>query len=574
MTTFRTAPLLLGLSSLLLLPSAAQQQADGFLRRAPSRQGSPEEKQHFPVSRRRSSEPLFDEPARRHRQRQRGHDHRQRRAQDLKTYKVDGELVVPFAASAFDVIAFADFTSGNDNGDAPEECSFLAPLEAKLVDDDDACEAVSRCTVGPTTAAEWLGYLVRLPRQSDNTRFDVTVRAASSTNGNILRQFKMEILGPDNFVETSEVFTVVNDGNYRDYRFTPTFSSAFDYRLKVTFVNGPIDMCSLTADLSGAPVPQRASVPSVGETIVAIDSYADFADTTPSHLGDCSTIDDVRGSVDGLLVPSDDLCATRDAASCAVAFTEPDEFVVYNFSTSSVASTRTYVLRIRAMAERDDVRIRIDAPNQAFILLPSPEFNDIDVPLTLNPGTAFDVRLTFLDGGVRVCSLRLDAVGDVGDDSIPSIPATIPAIDYVGFQLRDPDEPRIGDASCSAVPGPMAVGSVAGNDCNEDCYLVGTRSSDVLVYHFRTSDDDDSDNTKAQITIRMATDDVKPRNIKATINGDTTRVYRFVGPRNGLARFEDVSVEVDNLDPDQPVQSLRLELQSRRIQICNIAVNE
>jgi hypothetical protein len=268
---------------------------------------------------------------------------------------------------------------------------------------DFICQLSGPCNIGWTEPGEWISYAFRVLDYDD---YDIWLRVASASAG---RSIRLELPTVREGTLAAE-FDVPANGwqSFEDIVWEDHFLDPGDYVLKVFFSTGLVNFCSITVKDSTLRFFYK-----VPATINAL-FYADYLEKTTRHFGNCPTpnlFGSGEGPVDAQLT-SDIAC--RESGDCHIAFTDPGEFLKYQFEidgrtdarvniTFRVASARTDKT-FRAELFNPDMEASFSAPGKGFQI-----FDDIvweNVYLGSNKYHGLYVHFT--TGQVNLCSIHID----------------------------------------------------------------------------------------------------------------------------------------------------------------------
>jgi hypothetical protein len=142
--------------------------------------------------------------------------------------------VVPFTIGALQYTRFFD-TTDQHYGDCGS-----GPVDSKYVAQDQLCADSSgvSCTVGWTVAGEWLDYDFVV---AQDTTVDIAIRVSSK---NPTKQFAIQVDGDGSMTRT---FQAPGQGweIFQDLTWDNVPLTAGDHSLKISFLNGNINVCSV-----------------------------------------------------------------------------------------------------------------------------------------------------------------------------------------------------------------------------------------------------------------------------------------------------------------------------------------
>jgi choice-of-anchor A domain-containing protein/RHS repeat-associated protein len=371
------------------------------------------------------------------------------------------------------------------------------------VDKELTGDSAGGCTIGWTTAGEWLEYDVAVAQAG---LYDLLARVGTGVDG---RTVRLSVDGAD--VGT---LTVPNGGwsTFVDRTLSDVYLSAGAHTVRVTFPEGDTNLnyLNITTDAVAQTVPYR---------VRAID-YSAFSDSDTVHEGNCAS-----GPVDA------EVTSDPNGGGCNVAYTKPGEWLQY--SVQAASSTKVnLVARVasansgktfRLSVDGQDVSGALTAPNQGWQAFADRTVEDVN----LSAGS-HTVRILFETGDVNFNYL------DVTPGTV-ELPARIEAEDYQRAYETTPSA-NTGNA-CNRNDGvdKETTGDVAGGVCD----IGWTAPGEWLEYDITTAQAGVFD-----ITARVGSA-LTSRTVKVSLDG--TDIGTLSVPSGGWTVFEDRSINDVNL---------------------------
>ena len=215
-------------------------------------------------------------------------------------------------------------------------------VDAQLTS-DDICQVRdgSLCNVGWWDADEYLLYSFSVPSQSAGM-YNIRVRAAAHALG---KDIGLQLLqAADDIVLDSKLFSVPAEGyqSFNDLIWN-VFLEEGDYDLKVHSNTGKINLCSVAILEADEEEIFKMTVPGIYNAMSFTD---DFVEKSIERYGDCPVRSDSH--IDAKL-NQDSVC--KQAVSefdehCNIAWSEPDEYVVYDIYKESTQTNVKVSIRI------------------------------------------------------------------------------------------------------------------------------------------------------------------------------------------------------------------------------------
>ena len=220
-------------------------------------------------------------------------------------------LRVPFTAPALEYAAFSDSGAPNE-GNCATRGGDVVDAKYTASGDSDNPTCSSECYVSHTKPGEWLEYTFWT---AHDALVEITAKVASQSDS---RRFRMRL--DDRYVSD----TLLGPGEgWHVFRERHSKRGAYIkggtmHRLRVEFVNGGINLCSVQVILTSTIVPDRDGP----ITRIQAQNYNGFRELSPevNHGGACD-----RG--DGV-----DMQPTSDGGICNVGWTEAGEHLEYSIT--------------------------------------------------------------------------------------------------------------------------------------------------------------------------------------------------------------------------------------------------
>ena len=211
----------------------------------------------------------------------------------------------------------------------------------------------AECNIGWTEPTEWASYNFQVLSNGIDD-YDVWVRLASRSS---IRSVRVELVGVRNETFTAEI--KAPGKGWQAFRDVLVFDNIYlekgVYTLKIIFTTGWVNLCSV-----GVKYSTERHFVAVPATINALD-FADYYDTSEKHRGNCG-----YGPVDAKRTTSDSPCT--GTGDCHIAFTEPGEYVVYQFETNGQSQYVDITVRVASLRSDKEFRVQIgdNGPNKTF----------------------------------------------------------------------------------------------------------------------------------------------------------------------------------------------------------------
>jgi hypothetical protein len=445
--------------------------------------------------------------------------------------------VSPFEATDFDEKSVEVFGNCDRNG-----------FDAQYTS-DSICEEVNQCNLGWTEAGEFVAFTFEVDEDDydeDALIVDVTVRVASnSINPEIQLEIRNDLDDDEHwpvksFGTPGQGFQKFEDITWSDVRLN---MEATDHTLYVIFVDGKVNLCSVSVK----PTLGRPTVkPTIDKPTRIIPFRAPALDFNDFNVAN-PTQELVCG--DGLVdaQPTSDLiCIHRDGSECNIGFTEPGEWVSYDFTS---LESEDYYIWARIASEvpgktiRLEVEERLDLGDEiqptSFIFeapgLGWKAFVDVGFQLYMGDGD-YTLKVYFDTGDVNLCSVQVVFMAQWGVDDEHQIPVTYNALDY--HEAIDSHPEHLGNCQ---VEGPVDSQFTQDNVCRATgpCHVGFTESGEILRYDFATHIDfanRDAPGPLVDISLRVSS--FRPTK-RFMIEVDGNRRI-FNGPGKGFDDFEGV----------------------------------
>jgi hypothetical protein len=354
---------------------------------------------------------------------------------------------VPFTINALDYDEASESDAVLEGGCNREGTLPLSGPDAQNTD-DGVCKQHGGCHVSHTKPGEFLVYKFGHAKQYEANgvvMVDVTVRMASLTR----KEFKLEVLYDGKVEQQASLFTDAR--GYRSYtdiawRGVPLRADKTTHAIRVNFVTDNINFCAVGIKYSSGgpfpatsvptlppsslrPSPTRAPTtsptgPTLAHVVVVPGQYNamsftnDYLDQDRTREGSCPYRTDTP--VDAKIT-QDSIC--RQAISefdqhCNIGWTAPNEYVVYAFRKQSSKTSAKVTVRVSSLTIRD---VQVDLYNGGGALIATKQFEtagrgswdtyDTVVvwnSITIGTGTSYKMKITFLEGGVNMCSFGIE----------------------------------------------------------------------------------------------------------------------------------------------------------------------
>jgi len=232
----------------------------------------------------------------------------------------------------------------------------------------------------------------------------------------------------------SKVLEVPDSGwkKFDDVVWGSVYLKADEYTLKVISMTGSVNLCftSITATDSNTDpdsdqdFDHNIEVPGYYNAMHYVN--AEFFDTTSEHLGNCPYM---KSTPVDAQINNDSICKTaisKYEKHCHVAFTEKNEFLIYNFRKVATQTKVRVSLRVASKSRRKILVVlnSLDMTNGYFsrvtkvVAAPGNDIKSWDIYNTLvvwdeiDIGTAekYSLKIVFLDGRTNLCAIGIDYV--------------------------------------------------------------------------------------------------------------------------------------------------------------------
>jgi hypothetical protein len=280
------------------------------------------------------------------------------------------------------------------------------------------------CSVGWWDAEEYLLYRFTIPFGRTG-EYDFRVRAASSRAG---RHLGMKLTKSDgSSIASYETYEVPGSGwkIFDDLYWTNVNMNPGDFILKIYSTTGNINVCSVAilpsndTDGVGDPLPDDSSQVVVPGFYSAMFYTEGSNDNNGDNIGNCPIRKD--SPIDAKTV-NDPICkeaVTDFGQHCQIAFTESDEFLIYDVANSVGKSSLKITLRVASYRSRN-MRIELFTIDGTILLARKDisttarqdwnAFETITVWNSVNVRNvdSFKIKVTFLNGQVNLCAFGVE----------------------------------------------------------------------------------------------------------------------------------------------------------------------
>jgi hypothetical protein len=279
----------------------------------------------------------------------------------------------------------------------------------------------SICSVGWWDAGEYLMYRFTIPPGRAG-EYDFRVRASSNRAG---RQLGME-LSNGSILASFETNDVPGSGwqIFDDLLWTAVNMNPGDFILKIYSTTGSINVCSVAIlpsdDTGGGVDPPPNSSQVVVPGFYSAMFYAKGSnDNDGENIGNCPFRKD--SPIDAKTV-NDSICklsVTEFEQHCQVAFTESNEYLIYDVANDVKKTSLKITLRVSSYRSRN-LRIELFTPDGTTLLVRKDistigrqdwnayetitVWNSVDVRNV----DAFKMKVTFLNGQVNLCAFGVE----------------------------------------------------------------------------------------------------------------------------------------------------------------------
>ena len=270
----------------------------------------------------------------------------------------------------------------------------------------------SECNIAFTEPGEVLKYQFYVS-SIDEDNYDIWIRA--SIQARIWpKQILVELqpLGREAF---SKTFNIVSRQNgyqfFSDHVWENFYLEENEYVLTIYFLDGQINLCSVSVLPSTSRY--QLFVPGTYSALL----YADNLDNTPERIGDCP-IQRQFGAVDALVVDDWECTLARSNydETCAIGWTDEDEFVTYQFETDGI---HEYVdISFRVASNSSQKRFIVEYPSFAqdpqytFIYGPGRGWETYETKVWKNvyvgTSTLHELSVRWVEGKVNLCSIGFE----------------------------------------------------------------------------------------------------------------------------------------------------------------------
>ena len=436
----------------------------------------------------------------------------------VSVHRAATNLTVPFdtgAATAY--LGYNDSTPEKNYGDCGS-----GPVDARTLNETICSQRGAYCLVGWTTPGEYLEY--NFYAATDEV-VDIIFRAASSDN---FRSLYVEIdeLG----VEETLYAPGLGYDNYDDMIWSGVQVPAGNYTLRVTFVTGSIDLCSVSVLKAAMAQSNTSNVTLTVPFDVGATEYSDFWDVDPKNDFDCGP-----GPVDAKYI--DDTVCSHRGAECTIASTRPNEYLTYPFV---VADDEVVQISLRAASDEitREIYVEIQELNVGETLygpgLGWDNFQDLtwkDVELAA--GT-YTLKVTFVTGRIDLCSLSVSRAAThwTGSGILMRVPFDTGALSFVASSENTPkDYSECGDGKVDA----KYIGDSVCIERGGDCAITGTEEDEYLQYAFETESV-----ALVDVTLRIASGHDTSTKIRLEID-DVREATTLEGSGLGWDEYEDLT---------------------------------
>ena len=330
-----------------------------------------------------------------------------------------------------------------------------------------------------------------------------------------------------------------------------------DFSLVAMYEKLPTDKPSLSPTTVAPPPPPpplSRTVPLNGLTIPGLE-FDNYLELGTSRRGGCGS--------NVLLVDAqptrDMVCQYRDSSDCNIGWTQPGEWVSYDFTISELDD---YLVWVRVASNSPGQQIRVEViptldaateggggcqkPFSRVLDVPShgwQEFVDVKISIPDLEYSNYRLAVHFETGRVNLCSVGIDH--SFGVDEMLDLPQLFNALEY--SKAIDSDHIHEGDCAPKMT---MRMDDSRGvvdsrwiandQEClasGGPCYVGFTVPGEILRYDFTTTDNDD---TAVAVNIRIRVASRSKRAIMVEVDGN--RLYAE-SPGLGWSTFQDVVFE-------------------------------
>jgi len=328
--------------------------------------------------------------------------------------------IPPITWGALDYDEAFEMTPGESAGG----CNFRSDgVDAQETSDLVCIERdFSPCNIGWWDAGEFLLYRFSVP-QGGGGMFDVRIRAASNSAG---RHLGMILLTSDGDEWASKAFIVPAMGyqSFNDISWASVNLEPNDYFLKVISTTGRINLCSAAVlpseDDGTAPDQDGEDYKVVVPGLYSAMYYTDASlDSTSDNFGNCPFR---KNSPIDAKLNDDSVCKqaiTEHDSHCHIAFTQRDEYLVYDIKKTPEKDTIKVSVRVASFREKS-LRVELFSQDLATLLASK----DIQTPgrgswlvydtltvwdqVEVGNDEVFKMKITFIDGQVNFCSFGIE----------------------------------------------------------------------------------------------------------------------------------------------------------------------
>lgn len=511
---------------------------------------------------------------------------------------------------------------------APEDMDPEAP-DAQTTIYDEECRTLGRCHLSMTLPGESVSYLFfqqdfvdfTTGTEQDILTVDIAIRVAAFENSTQ----SIELQAYDSNGQDAglpKLFSIHGNGfqEFKEYTWQGVKMNTTSnyYEIVVHFVDGRVNLCSIKVTLSedGPSFPDSNELGAVSIEVVdnsknesssnVSSSIAPQLPPTTWSALEYSSHDDIE-----LILPlnqidnecnlrkdgvhakpiRDQVCIDRDSSPCAVAFTEPDEFLSYRFDVPT-NSSGLLDFRVRASASHAGKRIRFEVRNataNATVVLAGKRFEvphgdgswDIYSDIVwksqflISGEYVLDVR--FLTGHVNVCSVSVLGSEPIrtDDDLKLQVPGIYSALNYYDYHDISPDTSKekchdgleIG-MDTQMVNDPVCDSAISFVDGDITCTVAFTDREESLTYLLLTND---ATRSIIDLSFRVASHDPNRRflvEIDPLFGGESKE---FFSPGLGFHTYD--SIEWKGIAVETSgVSELRVTFLDGRINFCALQV--
>jgi len=294
-------------------------------------------------------------------------------------------------------------------------------VDAQLTSDDICINRDnSNCNIGWWSRDEYLIYRFSIPTGGEGM-YSIRARAATRRRGRYIHMGLSVGNGAEFWDSTSLLVPNNGNQNFNDVIWESVFLEPNEYSLKLTS-SGNTNLCSVAVLLSdvieGPDTDDDYNVVVPGIYSAMYYSDTDFVDSTFSHQGNCPFRKDTP--VDAK-INNDFTCKeskTNFDQHCNVAFTDPNEFLVYDFKKESKQDSVKVSLRVASKRERK-IRVEIFSSNLNLLEqknITTQESTSWEAYSTIivwdevhiGEEETFKMKVTFLDGQVNFCAFAIE----------------------------------------------------------------------------------------------------------------------------------------------------------------------